>query len=226
MRSPACVVYWGQPGTRTVPPVTSAAATNGPALDRSGSIHTSSALISGGSTRQVLGSESSTTAPASRSVSTVIRMCGSLGTGLPSWCTVTPSSYRAPASSSAEMNCEDAEASIVTDPPRTRPRPTHGQRQETVGVLELDAEHPQRVDDRAHRPDPGLGVAVQADRAVRERGDRRQEAHHGPSQTAVDGGAPERRSGGVMSQSWALASGSPSGATSSMPTPGRAARLP
>ena len=41
-------------------------------------------------------------------------MCGSLGTGLPSWWTVTPCSYRAPASSSAETNCEDCEASSVT----------------------------------------------------------------------------------------------------------------
>ena len=64
----------------------------GPALERSGSTDTSSALISDGSTRHVLGSLSSTIAPASRSVSTVIRMWGSLGTGLPSWCTVTPSS--------------------------------------------------------------------------------------------------------------------------------------
>ena len=86
------MVCCGQPGTRTVPPATSAAATKGPALERSGSTETSRALISEGSTRHVFGSLSSTIAPASRSVSTVMRMCGSLGTGLPSWCTVTPSS--------------------------------------------------------------------------------------------------------------------------------------
>ena len=43
-----------------------------------------------GSTRQLSGSLSSTIAPASRSVSTVMARCGSDGTGLPSCRTVTP----------------------------------------------------------------------------------------------------------------------------------------
>ena len=51
-------------------------------------------------------------------------MCGSLGTGVPSWCTTTPWSNRAPASSSAETNCELAEASTVTAPPGRPPEPT------------------------------------------------------------------------------------------------------
>src|SRR6476469_6994453 len=62
--SPACVVCCGHPGTVTRPPVTSAAARNGAALDRSGSTCPSTALISEGSTRQTSGSASSTMAPA------------------------------------------------------------------------------------------------------------------------------------------------------------------
>jgi len=64
--------------------VTTAAARKAAALDRSGSTSTSRARICEGSTRHVLASESSTTTPQSRSTSTVIAMCGWLGTGLPS----------------------------------------------------------------------------------------------------------------------------------------------
>ena len=73
-----------------MPPVSAAAARNGVAFDRSGSITQSRAVIGPGSTRQVLASESSTSTPASRSMATVISMCGSEGTGFPSWCTVIP----------------------------------------------------------------------------------------------------------------------------------------
>ena len=50
-------------------------------------------------------------------------MCGIEGTGLPSCSTSTPSSKRAPASSSAETNWDDAEASMTTCPPCTDPVP-------------------------------------------------------------------------------------------------------
>ena len=43
--SPTCVVSAGQPGIVTLPPVTSAAARNGAALERSGSMATSAAAI-------------------------------------------------------------------------------------------------------------------------------------------------------------------------------------
>ena len=49
-------------------------------------------------------------------------MWGRDGTGLPSCRTSTPTSYRAPASSSAETNWLDADASIVTDAAATTPR--------------------------------------------------------------------------------------------------------
>jgi hypothetical protein len=69
----------------TSPPVTAAAARNTAALDRSGSTTQSRARIGPGATRQAFGSESSTSTPASRSIATVMSMCGSDGTGLPSW---------------------------------------------------------------------------------------------------------------------------------------------
>src|SRR4051794_29126280 len=122
--SPACVVRRGQPGTVTLPPVTSPTARNGAAFERSGSTSTSTARTSDGGTHQRFGAESSTSTPCSRSCSTVMSMCGSDGTGLPSCRTSTPSSYLAPASSSAEMNWLEAEASMITRPPRTRPRPS------------------------------------------------------------------------------------------------------
>ena len=56
-----------------------------------------------------------------RSIATDMSMCGSDGTGLPSWTTVTPFSYRAPDSSSPETNCDDSEASITTSPPGSAP---------------------------------------------------------------------------------------------------------
>ena len=111
----------GQSRTVTVPPVTAASARNGAALERSGSMTWSTGVTGPGATAQRFASASSTSTPCSRSIATVISMCGSDGTGLPSWRTSTPASYRAPASSSAETNCEDADASITTVPPRTDP---------------------------------------------------------------------------------------------------------
>ncbi|GMA88541.1 hypothetical protein GCM10025868_37910 [Angustibacter aerolatus] len=90
--SPGWVVRRGQPGTRTVPPVTAAAARKGAAFDRSGSTSRSSGRTGPGSTRQVLAVPSSTTTPTDRSSATVMSRCGWLGTGAPSWCTVTPAS--------------------------------------------------------------------------------------------------------------------------------------
>ncbi len=121
--SPGWVVSCGQPSTVTEPPVTAARARKGAALERSGSMTVSSAVTGPGATRQRLGSASSTSTPWRRSSETVISMCGIDGTGLPSCSRSTPLSYRAPASSSAETNCEDAEASTTTWPPGTAPDP-------------------------------------------------------------------------------------------------------
>src|SRR4051794_22594243 len=121
--SPACVVSRGQSRTVTAPPVTAARARKGPALDRSGSMVWSTARTGPRETRQRLGSPSSTATPWARSIATVIATCGCEGIGLPSCTTSTPWSKRAPASSRAETNWLEPEASRTTRPPRTLPAP-------------------------------------------------------------------------------------------------------
>src|SRR5580693_7500064 len=124
--SAGCSEFDGQSLTVTEPPVTSAAARNGPALDRSGSTLKSPRSSRPGRTRQKSGrspAPTSTSAPASEIIRTVISMCGSDGTGGPTWCTSMPRSNRAAASSSPETSCDEAEASSVTGPPRTAPDP-------------------------------------------------------------------------------------------------------
>ena len=80
------------------------------------------APATGGTTHRS-GVESSTSTPCRRSCSIVIATCGSDGRDVPTWRRSTPSSYLGAASSNAEMNWLDAEASICTSPPRTRPWP-------------------------------------------------------------------------------------------------------
>ena len=124
--SAACSEAGGQSRIVTEPPVTSAAARNGPALDRSGSTVKSPRFSRPGSTTQWSGrapAPTSTDAPASRSIRTVISMCGSDGTGGPECRTSTPSVKRGAASSSPETSCEDPDASSVTGPPGTLPVP-------------------------------------------------------------------------------------------------------
>ena len=113
----------GQPATVTLPPVTSAAARNGAAPDRSGSMFQLRPDSRPGSTTQTSRVASSTAAPAACSIWTVIRRCGADGTGGPTCRTTIPRSNAAPASSSPETNWLDADASRVTSPPGTRPVP-------------------------------------------------------------------------------------------------------
>src|SRR6476661_11087176 len=112
MVSEGCTLACGQPVTRTCPLVTIAAARNGTALDRSGSMIQCRAAIGPGSTRHRLVVASSTATPASRSIVTVIATCGADGTAVPVWTTVSPSVNVAPDSSRPVTNCDDAEASI------------------------------------------------------------------------------------------------------------------
>src|SRR5882757_2441652 len=123
MTSAGCTLTRGQPGTRTTPPVTIAAARNGTELDRSGSIAQCRAATGPGGTCHRLASVSSTSTPASRSIDTVIATCGADGTDSPVWIAVSPSANVAPDSSSPDTNCDEAEASISTAPPATGPSP-------------------------------------------------------------------------------------------------------
>ena len=96
------MVWPGQSLIVTVPPVTTAAARNGAALTTSGSTASVPGLIGPGWTRQVSAASPplpgwsrpvlavSTSAPAARSIWTVISMCGAEGTRGPRWRTSTP----------------------------------------------------------------------------------------------------------------------------------------
>ena len=123
MASAGWVLTAGQPVTRTLPPLTTAAARNGTALDRSGSMIQCRAAIGPGETRQRLAWVSSTSTPASRSIATVIATCGADGTDSPVCTMVRPSVNAAPDSSSPDTNCDEADASISTVPPATDPPP-------------------------------------------------------------------------------------------------------
>ncbi len=119
MVSAGCTLACGQPAIRTAPPVATAAARNGTALERSGSMLQCRAAIGPGGTCHRLGCVSSTSTPAWRSIATVIATCGAEGTDLPVCTTVRPLVNAAPDSSRPETNCDDADASISTVPPAT-----------------------------------------------------------------------------------------------------------
>ncbi len=121
-------------------------------------------------------------------------MCGIDGTGLPSWRTSTPLSYVAPASSSAETNCEDADASITTCPPGTAPSPrtTNGSAprpsSSTVTPRPRSAVSTSPTGRLAH-----VRVAVEGHRPGGQRRDRRHEPQHRPGEPAVDVGVAVER---------------------------------
>ena len=69
----------GQASIRTVPPVTVAAAANGSALERSGSIAQSWGCTVAAFTRHWFGTVVSTSTPASASIAAVMAMCGADG---------------------------------------------------------------------------------------------------------------------------------------------------
>ena len=122
-RAPGWLVSEGQCGTVTAPPVTSAAARNGAALDRSGSITWSGRSSLPGVTSQRRSDTVSTMPPADCTAVTVICTCGKDGSGPPTCRISAPWSNRGAASNSAETNCEDAEKSSSSTPPGSPPVP-------------------------------------------------------------------------------------------------------
>ena len=100
-----------------------AAARNGAALDRSGSIATSFARIGPAGTIHSPTAGRSTCTPRWARASTVMSMWGTLGSRDPTWRRCSPTSKRGAARSSPETNWLDWLASISTSPPRTCPCP-------------------------------------------------------------------------------------------------------
>ena len=105
-------------------------------------------------------------------------------------------SNRAAASSRPDTNWLDADASTSTWPPRDATRAVHRERQVPGLVVLLDRARPARAAPRA--PDPSAGPGRRSSPSNRtgsvgERGDRRQEAHDGPGEAAVDARAAAHR---------------------------------
>ena len=195
--APTWVVSAGQPVMVTCPPATSAATRNGAAFERSGSMSTSTARIGPGSTFQRPGSGLATSMPRAARVAIVISMCGRLGRRSPTWRRSRPRSNRGAESSRPDTNWLDADASISSGPPRDPTRAVDGEREGAAAVVvEVDAERLQALDRAAHRPTAGALVAVEGRRSERERRDRREEAHHGAGESAVDRGGAEELVGG------------------------------
>ena len=151
------------PAPCTVPPVTAAAARNGAALDRSGSMrHVDARAIGPGATTQRFGPESSTATPRARSIATVISMCGRQGTGRP----VVP--HVEPLGDSGRRR-----AAARRRTGSTRTRPCHRPATEAGVAVQRErqcssasssirgADRRQRGEDRAHRAAVGLLVAVE-----------------------------------------------------------------
>ena len=106
-----------------LPPQTMAIDKNGDAFERSGSITKSFPWSTPALTLQVCAAGSTvTSAPKSRSIATVISMCGIDGSAPPRCVTVIPSSILGATRRSADRNWLDALASIVSAPPLTFPR--------------------------------------------------------------------------------------------------------
>ena len=166
--SAGCSDAAGQSRMVTEPPVTSAAARNGPALDRSGSTVKSPRFSRPGSTRQESGSlaaaPASTVAPASRSIRTVISMCGSEGTGGPECRTATPAvePRRGQQQAGDELRRPGGIERDRAAAHRARAVDGEGQRA-PAAVVDDHAERAQRGKQRAHRPFPGPRVAVERD---------------------------------------------------------------
>ena len=130
-----------------------------------------------------------------RSISTVMSMCAPDGSRPPLVAHLEPRRRSAGAASSRALtNCDDSEASRVTLPPSSQPRPC------TVSGSRSVVGRRRRRRGRAAPSTIGASgrscdarVAVEADVAVGQRGHRRQEAHHGPGVADVDVGGPGQR---------------------------------
>ena len=192
------------PGTVTSPPVTSAAARNGAAPDRSGSISQPRPASRPGSTVHTSGTVSSTVGPGGAQHlhgHPQVRRAGHRRADVADHHARGRSAGAA--SSSPETSWLEAEASMVTSPPRDPAGAVHGQRQ-AAAVAPPSIRTPrsaQRPQQRAERAAAGLRVAVEGRPCPSaSAGDRRQEPHHGAGQADVDvGRAAQRRAAGPPS---------------------------
>ena len=202
MKSPPWVVYCGHPGTCTRPSVTSAAARNWAALDRSGSTCTSRALTSLGSTRQVC-----TLAVVDHDAGVAQRLDGHLDVrqARHRLAVVVHRDALVEAGAGEQQPGDELRGRRRVEgdgPAAHRPAAADGERQAAAAVVvDLDPEGAQRPEHRCHGAQPGVRVAVEAHRSVGQAGHRRDEAHDVAGQPAVDGAPADAAAAGVTSQS-------------------------
>ena len=116
------------------------------------------------------------------------RCAAATAAGAPVCCRSSPRSKRGAASSSADTNWLDADASISSDPPSTWPVPctVNGRAERPPSSISTPSARSAVIDGR-HRTNPGPLVAVERDGRAGERGERRDEPHDGAGEPAVDG---------------------------------------
>ena len=139
--------------------------------------------------------------PRAARVAIVISMCGRLGSRSPAWRRSRPRSNRGAESSRPDTNWLDADASISSSPPSTRPVPctVNGRAPRRSSSRSTPSACSPSID-AAHRPAAGALVAVEGRRSERERRDRREEAHDRAGEAAVDRGRAEQLVGGDDAQ--------------------------
>ena len=186
--------WWASasPGRRDRPPVTSAAARNGAALDRSGSMTRSTGATAPGATRQrsgvgVVDARHRPRAAWRRSS----RCAAARAAGSPTWRTSMPSSKRGAGEQQRGDELRRRRCVEVDRAALDRAVAAHDERQRApAAVVDVHAQRPQRLHERPHRALAGARVAVEGDVAVGQGGDRRDEPHDGAGQSAVDVAPP------------------------------------
>ena len=181
----------GQPAMRTIPPLTTAAARNGTALDRSGSITQCRAAIGPGDTCQRLAwrvvdvdARLAQHRHRHRDVRRRRHRLAGVHDGQP------VGERRARTAAGRRRTATTPTRRSRRVPPAHRSRAAHRERQ-TVAV-DVHAEAAQRVQQRCDRAGPGLLVAVEDHGLGAERRHRWHEPQHGARQAAVHPGVGRR----------------------------------
>ena len=185
MASAGWTLTAGQPVTRTVPPVTTAAARNGTALDRSGSMCQCRAATGPGAHPPPVGVGVVDVDAGLRAASPPSSRCAA-PTAARHRCarTVRPSVNVGAGEQQSGHELRRRRGVDLDGAARDRPGAAHRERQAVA--VDVDAQPAQRVEQRRDRPGAGLLVAVERDGVARQGGQRRHEPQHRAGQAAVD----------------------------------------
>ena len=212
IRTAGCRLSAGQSATVTSPPVASAAARNGTALDRSGSMSMIPGEIDPGSTRQIFAtgprspvparlagpgpapvtssSTVRTSAPQARSIRTVISMCGADGSAAPQCLISAPAPNRGGGQQQAGDQLRGRRGVDRHRSARHRAAAVHDERDRAGPVVgDRDAELAQGGEQRPDRPLRHSRVAQERHVGAGQGGHRRHEPQHGARVADIDADA-------------------------------------